>query len=358
MIYAVILAGGRGTRFWPQSRIAEPKQLLKILTDRSLLQQSVDRIAPLIPPGNIFVLGNRILRDSIREQLPEVPPDQIIAEPVGHNTAPCIGLAAHLIAQRDPEAVLVVLPSDQIITRRELFLDCLRAAEVVARKNENIVVLGLKPTRPETGFGYVQVEEPGVPQGSGMKVHVVERFVEKPDRPTAERYLAKGNFYWNGGIFIWKASTVIAATARFLPATDKALTEIAARAKAGFLDGALEEWYPRTDSISVDYGIMEKAGSIFCVASDIGWSDLGSWEALYEVLEKDSSGNILKGNCITLDARGNLIDVPDKLVALIGVKDLIIVQTEDALLICDRNRSQEVSKLVKELEQRGLKELL
>ncbi|MFI5176041.1 MAG: mannose-1-phosphate guanylyltransferase [Terriglobia bacterium] len=358
MIYAVILAGGRGTRFWPQSRIAEPKQLLKILTDRSLLQQSVDRIGPLIPPGNIFVLGNKILRDSIREQLPEVPPDQIIADPVGHNTAPCIGLAAHLIAQRDPEAVLVVLPSDQIITRRELFLDCLRAAESVAQKGENIVVLGLKPTRPETGFGYVEVEEPGVVRGVGVKVHVVERFVEKPDRPTAERYLANGNYYWNGGIFIWKASTVITATARFLPATDKALTEIAARAEAGFLEGALEEWYPRTDSISVDYGIMEKAGNIFCVASDIGWSDLGSWEALYEVLEKDSSGNILKGNCITLDARGNLIDVPDKLVALIGVKDLIIVQTEDALLICDRNRSQDVSKLVKELEHRGLKELL
>jgi mannose-1-phosphate guanylyltransferase len=358
MAYAVILAGGRGTRFWPLSRASAPKQLLKILTERSLLQQTVDRIAPLIPPENIFVLGNKLLRDLIREQLPEVPPEQIIAEPLGHNTAPCIGLAAHLIARRDPEAILVVLPSDQIITRRELFLDCLRAAEVVARKDENIVVLGLKPTRPETGFGYIRVEEPGTVQLFGVKVHAVRKFVEKPDRPTAEHYLADGNYFWNGGIFVWKSSTVIAATARFLPATDKALTEIASCAEAGSFDGALEEWYPRTDSISVDYGIMEKAGNIFCVASDIGWSDLGSWEALYEVLEKDSSGNILKGDCITLEAGCNLVDVPGKLVALIGVKDLIVVQTEDALLICDRNRSQDVSKLVKELERRGLKELL
>ena len=318
----------------------------------------VDRIATVIPPGNIFVLGNKILRDSIREQLPEVPSEQIIAEPVGRNTAPCIALAAHLIVGRDPEAVLVVLPSDHIITRREVFLDCLRAAEAVAQKDSNIVVLGLKPTRPETGFGYVQVEDNRVQRLFGVEVHAVRQFVEKPDRPTAERYLSDGNYYWNGGIFVWKASTVVAATERYLPQTHRALIEIVACAEAGAFDQALEEWYPRTDSISVDYGIMEKADNIFCVAGDIGWSDLGSWEALYEALEKDASGNILKGNCLTLDAMRNLVDVSGKQVALIGVADLVIVETEDALLICDRKRSQDVSSMVKELELRGLKGLL
>jgi len=358
MIYAVILAGGRGTRFWPQSRTAKPKQLLPILTGHSLLQQSVDRIAPLVAPGNIFVLGNEILRESIREQLPDVPPQQIIAEPVGHNTAPCIGLAAHLIAKRDPDAILIVLPSDHIIVHRELYLDCLRAGISVAEKAGNIVVLGLKPTRAETGYGYVRVEGRRVLLVSGVEVYAVEKFVEKPDGPTAARYVAEGNYYWNGGIFVWKARTVMAAVERFLPTTDHALREIAAHSESESYQQALQEWYPRTDSISVDYGIMEKAENIFCVASDIGWSDLGSWEALYEVSVKDTNGNVLNAESITIDAVRNLVNVPGKIVTLIGIEDLVIVETEDALLVCDRRRSQEVSKLVKELEQRGLKELL
>lgn len=358
MMYGVILAGGRGTRFWPKSRAGKPKQLQKILSPRSLLQESVDRVSDLIPAQNIFVLGNEILAAAIREQLPAVPESQILAEPVGHNTAPCVALAAYLIARKDPQAVLAVLPSDHVITKQHAFLNCLRAAEATAQKDENIVVLGLPPTRPETGYGYIHVEATRAAQLFGADVLAVRSFTEKPDRAQAEQYLSSKQYLWNGGIFVWKASTVIRAVERFLPKTHAAVKEIVAAAGTDNFSTALGKWYPQTDAISLDYGIMEKAQSLFCVRADMGWSDLGSWQAVYELSEKDGCQNALNAASLIIDASGNMVDVPGKTVALVGVNDLVIVETEDALLICDRQRSQDISQVVKELEIRKLKNLL
>ncbi len=358
MLYAVILAGGRGTRFWPASRISRPKQLLKILGDRSLLQQCVARITDLAPMSNIYISANSVLKKAIRSELPLIPQGQIIAEPVGHNTAPCIGLAAHLIARHDPAAVLIVLPSDQIIEKEELFRDSLRAAAALAEKPGNVVVIGLAPTRPETGYGYIRVGDRHVLQVFGLKIYPVQSFVEKPDLATAEQYVSAGNYYWNGGIFVWRADTVIKLVEEFLPATDRALRKIVAQAGTSGYNAALREWYPRTDSISVDYGIMEKAHNIFCVPCDVGWNDVGSWEALFEISKKGESGNVLGADAVVLDSNRNFVRVDGKMVAWVGVNDLVVVETKDALLICDRKQSQQVSRLVQELDRQGRKDLL
>ncbi|MDD5542054.1 MAG: mannose-1-phosphate guanylyltransferase [Acidobacteriia bacterium] len=358
MMYGVILAGGRGTRFWPKSRAVKPKQLQKILSSRTLLQETLDRISGLIPPQNVFVLGNKLLAPEIREQLPDVPSSQILAEPVGHNTAPCVGLVAHLIARSDPEAVLAVLPSDHLITKKNEFLNCLRAAETTSQKNENIVVLGIPPSRPETGYGYIHFDPADGESLLGTRVFSVKSFTEKPDRARAEEYVASKQYFWNGGIFVWKASTIIHAVERYLPKTHAALKEIAAAWGTEAFESALEKGYPLTDAVSLDYGIMEKAPHLFCVRADIGWNDLGSWQAVYEFSKKDAHENALSADCLTIDATGNLVEVSGKTVALVGVSDLVVVETEDALLICDRQRSQDVSRLVKELEIRKMKSLL
>jgi mannose-1-phosphate guanylyltransferase len=356
--YGLILAGGRGTRFWPRSRRRHPKQVLSIESDRSLIQSTVDRLAPLIRPARIWILTNNFVRDEIVKQLPEVPPEQIIAEPAQRNTAPAIGLAAHILHSLDPDAVFGVFPSDHVIANPERYVSLLTPAFEAAGEGR-IAVLGIAPRSPETGFGYVEFPE-GTKCGELAAVSV-RQFREKPDLPDAQKYVSAGNFYWNAGMFFWKAATVLDALRHYLPKTATLLSSLPAFSHPDFAV-QLSEAFPRCEDISIDYAVMQKAaqaGSVVGVACDeFGWSDVGSWEAVYELLERDGNANAARSEVLSLHSAGNYIDCGKKLVALLGVGDLIIVDTPDALLIADRKRAQQVGDIVRLLEKNGREDLL
>ncbi len=354
--YAVIMAGGSGTRFWPLSRRKHPKQLLELFGRGSLLEQTVERIRPVIPSERIYVFTNELVRGEVVRRLPRIPRQQIVAEPVGRNTAPTIGLAAHEIVRRDSDALMVILPADHVITKPTAFRHVLRAGCEVGSIEGHSVVVGLRPTRPDTGYGYVRR---GAPWGraAGRDVFEVEKFTEKPPRAVARRYVASGRYFWNGGMFIWRASTLLSNFQRFQPRMAGLLHRIA---DAGGVRNrpTLRRLFPRLEKISVDYALMEKISNIFVVAADVGWSDVGSWQVVHELSPKDADGNVRPRESLCLEASGNVIFSPDKFVVTLGVRDLIVVETDDALLICARGRSQEVGKAVEELDRRGLKELL
>ena len=354
--YAVILAGGSGTRFWPLSRRRLPKQLLELLGPGTLLERTVERIRPVIPAERAYIFTNEVLCDAVARRLPTIPRQQIVAEPAGRNTAPTIGLAAHEILRRDPEGLMVVLPSDHAIDKPAAFRRALGAACRWASAEGRSVILGLKPTRPDTGYGYVRVGK-SAKTIHGQKLCRVEKFTEKPPLATARRYLATGRYLWNGGMFIWKASTLLDHLRRCKPEMAERLEEIA---RVGGIRNrqVLRRIFPRLEKISIDYAVMEKIPNVYAVAADIGWSDVGSWAVAYELRPKDKEGNVRPHKSFAHDTSGTLIVSPRKFVATVGVRDLIIVETEDALLVCARNRSQEVGRAVQELEQRGLTELL
>jgi mannose-1-phosphate guanylyltransferase len=353
--YGLILAGGRGTRFWPRSRRARAKQVLSFFGDRSLIQQTVDRLSPLIPPDRMWVLTNDHLRPEIVKQLPEVPKAQILAEPVARNTAPAIGLAAHILQQLDPEAIMGVFPSDHIITRPARYLRLLRPAFKAADRGD-IVVLGIEPRWAETGYGYIEFPK-GVQAGLPIPARV-ESFREKPDLATARRFLNAGRFYWNAGMFFWKTSVLLDALRRFLPKTATLIGSLPPVAKRGFAS-ALENVFPLCENISIDYAVLEKADNVVGLpAGDIGWNDVGSWSAVYELMPRDGDANVGRSEIVAMDGSGNYVDAQGKLVALLGVKDLVIVDTPDALLVADRNRAQQVGEIVKLLEKQKRDDLL
>ena len=353
--YGLILAGGRGTRFWPRSRRASAKQILNFFGDRSLIQQTVDRLRAVIPPERIWVLTNEHLRQAIIRQLPEVPARQILAEPAQRNTAPAIGLAAHILESIDKDAVMGVFPADHVIGKPAGYRRLLKPAIRAAREGK-FVVLGIQPRWVETGYGYIEFP-PGVKAGSLEPVEVL-RFREKPDLATASEFVKAGNFYWNAGMFFWRASALLDALRRFLPKTAALLDSLPAFGSRQFA-ARVREVFPRCENISIDYAVLERASNVIgFAAGDIAWNDVGSWNAVYELDRSDEEGNVLKGDTLVHAATGSYVHAHGKLVALLGVRDLIVVDTPDALLIADRGRAQEVGELVKRLEQAGRHELL
>jgi mannose-1-phosphate guanylyltransferase len=353
--YGLILAGGRGTRFWPRSRRSHSKQVLRFIGDRSLIQQTVDRLSPAIPPERLWILTNDHLRAEIVRQLPEVPKSQILAEPAQRNTAPAIGLAAHILESIDPHAVMGVFPSDHVIAKPARYLRFVRPALRAAAAGK-IVVLGIQARWPETGYGYIEFPK-NVQAGSSEPIPV-RRFREKPDLKTARRYVQAGNFYWNAGMFFWKTSVLLDALREYLPKTATLLASLPGFASRRF-NSRLKEVFPHCESISIDYAVLEKSPRVVGFATDdFGWNDVGSWNAVYELLARDADGNVFRAEALARSSSGNYVDADGKLVALLGVNNLVVVDTPDALLIADRSRAQEVGDIVKELEAQRRHKLL
>lgn len=356
-MYAVIMAGGKGTRFWPRSRQKRPKQLLNIVGRRSMLQQTIARISSLLPLENILVVAGEDHGEEVRAQLAELPDENIVLEPVGRNTAACIGLAALLVQHRDPTAVMVVLPADHLITDEDLFLSTLRAAVAMARKQPALVTLGIRPALPETGYGYIEAGDQ-VDTVQEHKFYKVTSFHEKPDSERAKHYLEKGNFFWNSGMFVWQVEAILAEMQNYLPGLYTDLHKL-----EPFLDGdglgkEINRIYPDLQSISIDYGVMEKAGNVLMIPADFGWNDLGSWASMAQIWPKDDQHNVHQGEIMAMESQGNVVFCGQKLCVLLGVDDLIVVDTEDALLVCAVNRAQDIGKILDVMRQRGMEQYL
>lgn len=364
----VILAGGSGTRFWPRSRRARAKQVLALDGERSMIQQTVDRLALVTDPAHIWVIANDVIAETIQEQLPQMTHDHLLCEPAARNTAPACGLIAFIMEKTKPDAVLGVFPSDHVVKDAQRFANALLAGIAVAHAGENIVVMGVPPTRPETGYGYIEQGDVATPvQGLPLPVRHVHRFTEKPDQDTAQEFVASGRYAWNSGIFLWSARTFCNALREHALELAEKLDRIASTFGKDSFQKTFSEVYPQCENISVDYAVLEprsqkdEANSgIFCLPAEFGWNDLGSWSALHEHRRSlaasgcDRHANVVEGeDSVTIDSSGNYVYAPGKQVALVGVRDLVVVQTEDALLITTRSSSQDVGKVVKLLHERG-----
>lgn len=359
----VILAGGSGTRFWPRSRRARAKQVLALDGEHTMIQQTLARLLPVGKAEDVWVVTNHLLDKTIAEQLPSVLPDHILSEPAARNTAPACALTAFLLERSQPDTVIGIFPSDHVVGNVDRFVEILRAGIQVAAKDDTIVVLGVPPTRPETGYGYIEQGAQVAPV-NGIPVHRVKRFREKPDRHTAENFLAAGNFVWNGGIFLWSAQTLVNAIREHVPDMVPFLDKIAFAYGTSAFERVFAEQYPHCENISIDYAVLERRSAkgearsnIFCLPADFAWNDLGSWASLHEHLGEHKDSNVLDGptnGLVAIESTGNYVYAPGRMVALLGVEGLVVVETDDALLITTRERSQDVSKIVRQLSE-GLK---
>lgn len=359
MLHAVIMAGGSGTRFWPASRKMVPKQLLALAGERTMLQSTVDRLGTLVPPERQLVLTNQSLSAAVHEQLPELPTVNIVGEPCKRDTAPCIGLAAALVERIDSEGTMVVMPSDHVIASPEQFQMAIAAGkELIDDDPTRIVTFGIRPTYAAESFGYIQRGEQ-IESGSTVNAFQVEQFREKPDRRTAEQYLAAGTFYWNSGIFVWRASTILRALEKNVPEMYRRIQAIAAAIGTDQYESTLQSEFAAIEGKSIDYAVMEGYDNVVMIEAPFSWDDVGSWQALSRLRKPDANENTVVGSHIGIDTRGSIVMTrPGHTIVTIDIEDLIIVQTDDATLVAPKSAEERVREVVKRLEQERRNDLL
>ena len=353
-LYAVIMAGGVGSRFWPRSREKKPKQLIRIFGDNTMIQDTVNRLEGLIPNDRILIITNKVQKLRIKEQLPQIPPENIIDEPFGKNTAACIGLASVIISRKNSDAVSIVLPSDHLIKDTQEFQNNIIAAAEFAYESKGLVTIGIKPNRPETGYGYIQFND----EQEGKQIHKVLTFAEKPNLETAKRFVDAGDFLWNSGMFIWRVDSILKEIKKYLPDLFYGLEEIKTAIGTPDFERILTNVYGQLKSISIDYGVMENSSIVYITRSTFDWNDVGSWEAVYELSSKDQDQNAFVGDVYTLKTTGSYIYSPQKFAAVIGMENSVVINTNDALLICNRDKVQDVKLVVDYLKMHQKTDLI
>lgn len=344
---ALIMAGGRGERFWPKSRKNLPKQFLSLTDDgKTMIQLTVERILPLVALEDIYIATNKAYKMLVIEQLPGLPEENILCEPAGRNTAPCIGLGAVHIAKKNDDAIMFVLPSDHLIKFNKMYLTTLKDAKEVAEKEDNLVTIGITPDYPETGYGYIKFDS-HVTEG---RAYAVDRFVEKPSLDVAKEYLASEEYLWNSGMFIWKVTSILKNMQKFMPNTYSRLISVQKSIGTAEQENVLEREFTAMESVSIDYGVMEKAENIYILPGTFGWDDVGSWLAVERIKKTNEFGNVVNGNIITVNTHNCIIQGERKLIATVGVEDLIVVDTEDATLICAKDGAGDIKKVLENLK--------
>jgi len=351
-IYAVIMAGGVGSRFWPRSKKKTPKQMLQIFGENTMIQDTVNRLDGIVDSENILVITNKLQKMGICEQLPQIPSENIIEEPFGRNTAACIGLASIIIEKKDKDAVMIVLPADHIIRDKEAFHKVLKNAIEFAYKSGGLLTIGITPTRPETGYGYIQIDDKEVAQN----INKVFTFAEKPNYATAVRFLESGDFMWNSGMFVWRTDSILEEMKVHMPDLFESLESIKKSFGKSDFESVLTNLYGQLKKISIDYGVMEKSNKVYLTKGSFNWSDVGSWEEVYQLSEKDGNGNSVSGQVYLDMSVDSYVYSPNKFTAVIGVENLIIINTDEALLICRRDNSQDVKKVVDYLTMNQMEE--